>query len=167
MPTCQVPPLRIQICLIGEATLHDVLTEVWTRLSKWHAVTVRTVRHLHHGAHTFSAQRNLRKKEKERDVNISKSIIKTVKWFCGFVNDIQITLLFKLTFCNQLIQEFHIFIGIYNKIMKILFHECLCYFLSFGLWMWAGIEIIGFYYPWCLTTQTDTLASLMSSMAKT
>lgn len=51
-----MPPLRVEVSLVGQTALHDVTAVVGTRSRRGHATAVRTVSHLHDGTHALLAQ---------------------------------------------------------------------------------------------------------------
>lgn len=59
-PTCQVPPLGVEVRLVGQAALHDVGAVVCAGSGGGHATAVGTVGHLHDGPHAVLAQPHLR-----------------------------------------------------------------------------------------------------------
>lgn len=61
LPTGQMPPLSVEVSLVGQTTLHDVTAVVGTRPGGGHAAAVGTVSHPHHGPHALLAQLHLDK----------------------------------------------------------------------------------------------------------
>lgn len=57
--THEVLPLGVQVCLVGQAALHDVQAVVVAWLHIGHAPAVRAVHQLHDGASALVAQRYL------------------------------------------------------------------------------------------------------------
>lgn len=55
-PTCQMPPLGVEVGLVGQTALHDVGAVVGARSGRRHAAAVGTVSHLHNGPHALLAQ---------------------------------------------------------------------------------------------------------------
>lgn len=55
-PTCQMPPLGVEVGLVGQTALHDVGAVVDARSGRRHAAAVGAVRHLHNGPHALVAQ---------------------------------------------------------------------------------------------------------------
>lgn len=55
-----MPPLGVEVSLIGQTALHDVFAVVGTRSSRGYAAAVGTVSHLHYGPCALLAQRHLR-----------------------------------------------------------------------------------------------------------
>lgn len=64
LPTCQMPPLSVEVSLVGQTTLHDVAAVVSTRSGRGHAAAVWTISHLHRGPHALLVQLHL---EQEKD----------------------------------------------------------------------------------------------------
>lgn len=60
LPTCQMPPLCVEVSLVGQAALHDVAAVVGTRPGGGHAAAVGAVSHPHHGPHALLAELHLR-----------------------------------------------------------------------------------------------------------
>ena len=54
-----MPPLGVQVRLVGQTALHDIAAVVGTRSGGGHAAAVGTVRHRHHGPHALLAQLHL------------------------------------------------------------------------------------------------------------
>lgn len=59
LPTCQMPPLGVEVSLVGQTALHNVAAVVGTRSGGGHAAAVGTVSHPHHGPHAVRAQHHL------------------------------------------------------------------------------------------------------------
>lgn len=57
--TCQMPPLGVEVSLVGQTALHDVAAVVGTGPGGGHAAAVGTVSQPHHGPRALLAQLHL------------------------------------------------------------------------------------------------------------
>lgn len=59
-PTSQMPPLGVEVSVVGQTALHDVTAVVGTRSGRGHPAAVGTVSHPHYSPHALLAQLHLR-----------------------------------------------------------------------------------------------------------
>lgn len=64
--THQVLPLGVEVCLVGQAALHDVQAVVVARPHAGHAPAVRAVHQLHDGTSALVAEGHLGRQDRHR-----------------------------------------------------------------------------------------------------